>query len=71
MFRHVSRSEEREPAVKETGTLKQEYVIKAIDHAKITEGPGSPAAMVPGQHHVRMNMYIAQAKIDIPFGRGN
>ncbi len=25
-------------------------------------GPGGPAAMVPGQHHVRMNMYIAQAK---------
>ena len=24
-------------------------------------GPGGPAEMVPGQHHVRMNMYIAQA----------
>ena len=26
------------------------------------EGPGGPAEMVPGQHHVRMNMYIAQSK---------
>jgi hypothetical protein len=36
-------------------------LIKALDHAKIGEGPGGPAEMVPGQHHVRMNMYIAQA----------
>src|SRR5436309_13169586 len=50
-----------EAAVKEAGSLKQEDVIKALDHANITEGPGGPAEMVPGQHHVRMNMYIAQA----------
>jgi ABC-type branched-subunit amino acid transport system substrate-binding protein len=49
-------------AVKEAGSLKQEEVIKALDHAKIAEGPGGAAAMVPGQHHVRMNMYIAQAQ---------
>jgi branched-chain amino acid transport system substrate-binding protein len=36
-------------------------VIDALDHAKIPRGPGGPAEMVPGQHHVRMNMYIAQA----------
>jgi branched-chain amino acid transport system substrate-binding protein len=36
-------------------------VIAALDHAKIPRGPGGPAEMVPGQHHVRMNMYIAQA----------
>jgi urea transport system substrate-binding protein len=48
-------------AVNEAGSLKQEDVIKALDHAKISEGPGGPAEMVPGQHHVRMNMYIAQA----------
>jgi hypothetical protein len=36
-------------------------VIAALDHARLDEGPGGPAAMVPGQHHVRMNMYIAQA----------
>jgi branched-chain amino acid transport system substrate-binding protein len=51
-----------EAAVKEAGSLNQEDVIKALDHAKITEGPGGAAEMVPGQHHVRMNMYIAQAK---------
>ncbi|MBK7472753.1 MAG: substrate-binding protein [Betaproteobacteria bacterium] len=49
-------------AVKEAGSLKQDDVIKALDHAKIAEGPGGPAEMVPGQHHVRMNMYIAQAR---------
>lgn len=51
-----------EAAVKEAGSLKQEDVIKALDHARIAEGPGGPAEMVPGQHHVRMNMYIAQAQ---------
>jgi branched-chain amino acid transport system substrate-binding protein len=51
-----------EAAVKEAGSLKQEDVIEALDHAKIAEGPGGPAEMVPGQHHVRMNMYIAQVK---------
>jgi ABC-type branched-subunit amino acid transport system substrate-binding protein len=48
-------------AVQEAGTLAQGDVIRALDHAAIAEGPGGPAAMVPGQHHVRMNMYIAQA----------
>ncbi len=48
-------------AVEEAGTLAQTDVIRALDHAAIAEGPGGPAAMVPGQHHVRMNMYIAQA----------
>jgi branched-chain amino acid transport system substrate-binding protein len=51
-----------EAAVKEAGSLNQEEVIKALDHAKIAEGPGGPAEMVPGQHHARMNMYISQAK---------
>jgi len=51
-----------EAAVKEAGSLDQEAVIEALDHAKIADGPGGPAEMVPGQHHVRMNMYIAQAQ---------
>jgi ABC-type branched-subunit amino acid transport system substrate-binding protein len=51
-----------EAAVKEAGSLQQEDVIAALDHARIAEGPGGLAEMVPGQHHVRMNMYIAQAK---------
>jgi branched-chain amino acid transport system substrate-binding protein len=33
-----------------------------MDHAKIDVGPGGPAEMVPGQHHVRMNMYIGQVQ---------
>ena len=37
-------------------------MIAALDHAEIAEGPGGPAAMVPGQHHLRLNMYIAQAR---------
>jgi len=48
-------------AVNEVGSLKQEDVIAALDHARIAEGPGGPAEMVPGQHHLRMNMYIGQA----------
>ena len=36
-------------------------VIAALDHATLANGPGGPAEMVPGQHHVRMNMYIAQS----------
>jgi branched-chain amino acid transport system substrate-binding protein len=49
-------------AVTEAGSLEQEDVIAALDHAQIAEGPGGPAAMVPGQHHARMNMYIARAR---------
>ena len=51
-----------EAAVTEAGSLDQAAVVAALDHAKIAEGPGGPAEMVPGQHHVRMNMYIAQAR---------
>src|SRR5215210_822283 len=51
-----------EAAVTEAGSLEQDDVIAALDHAKIPRGPGGPAEMVPGQHHVRLNMYIAQAK---------
>jgi ABC-type branched-subunit amino acid transport system substrate-binding protein len=49
-------------AVVEAGSLVQQDVIAALDHATISEGPGGPAAVGPGQHHVRMNMYIAQAR---------
>jgi branched-chain amino acid transport system substrate-binding protein len=49
-----------EAAVNEAGSLEQGAVIEALDHAKIAEGPGGPAEMVPRQHHLRMNMYIAQ-----------
>lgn len=51
-----------EAAVREAGSLDQADVIGALDHAKIAVGPGGPAEMVPGQHHVRMNMYIGQVR---------
>ena len=43
-------------------SLTQAEVIAALDHAEIAEGPGGPATMAPGQHHVRMNMYIGQGR---------
>jgi len=49
-------------AVTEAGSLAQEDVVAALDHAQIDDSPGGPAAMVPGQHHLRLNMYIAQAR---------
>jgi len=51
-----------EAAVREARSLDQEDVIAALDHAKLAVGPGGPAEMVPGQHHVRMNMCIAQVR---------
>jgi ABC-type branched-subunit amino acid transport system substrate-binding protein len=51
-----------EAAVREAGSLDQAEVIKTLDHAELAQSPGGPAEMVPGQHHVRMNMYIAQVK---------
>jgi branched-chain amino acid transport system substrate-binding protein len=49
-------------AVNEAGSLNQADVIAALDHARIAQGPGGPAEMVPAQHHVRMNMYIARSE---------
>jgi ABC-type branched-subunit amino acid transport system substrate-binding protein len=51
-----------ECAVNEAGSLMQHDVIAALDHARIPQGPGGPAEMVPRQHHVRMNMYIARSE---------
>jgi urea transport system substrate-binding protein len=51
-----------EAAVREAGSLDQEDVLSALDHAKIAVGPGGPAEMVPGQHHCRMNMFIGQVR---------
>jgi ABC-type branched-subunit amino acid transport system substrate-binding protein len=49
-------------AVTEAGTVDRDAVASAFDHAKIAEGPGGPAEMVPGRHHCKMKMYIAVAK---------
>jgi ABC-type branched-subunit amino acid transport system substrate-binding protein len=49
-------------AVTEAGSLDTEAVVKSLDSGTLAEGPGGPAEMVPGQHHLRLNMYIAQAR---------
>lgn len=46
-------------AVTDAGSIEQAAVINALEHARIDSGPGGPAEMVPGQHHLRLNMYIA------------
>jgi len=51
-----------EHAVNEAGSLNQDAVVKALNHATIANGPGGSAEMVPGQHHLRLHMYIAQAR---------
>ena len=54
-----------EAAVKATnGDLSREAVSAAMDKAKIDQGPGGGAEMVPGKMHCKMNMYIAQCKVD-------
>ena len=51
-----------ESAVNEVGSLEQDDIVRALDRGRIDQGPGGPAEMVPGQHHLRMNMYIAQSR---------
>jgi branched-chain amino acid transport system substrate-binding protein len=51
-----------EAAVRACGSVSPYDVAAALDHAKIADGPGGAAEMVPGQHHVRMNMYIGRAR---------
>src|SRR5712691_10877010 len=51
-----------EAAVMEARSVDREAVAKALDHARITEGPGGPAEMVPGKRHCKMRMYTAVAK---------
>jgi branched-chain amino acid transport system substrate-binding protein len=51
-----------EAAVKEAGQLDRDAVAGALDHAKIAEGPGGPAEIVPGKRHCKMKMYTAVAK---------
>jgi urea transport system substrate-binding protein len=51
-----------EAAVKEAGKLDRDAVAGALDHAKIAEGPGGPAGMVPGKRHCKMKRYTAVAK---------
>jgi ABC-type branched-subunit amino acid transport system substrate-binding protein len=48
-------------AVTKAGSLDQDAVVAALEGASIADGPGGAAEMVGGQHHVRLNMYIARA----------
>jgi len=46
-----------------TAGIRLRIVVHDADaHARIAQGPGGPAEMVPGEHHVRMNMYIARSE---------
>jgi urea transport system substrate-binding protein len=51
-----------ETAVKKAKKVDRESVAAALDSARIDQGPGGPAEMVPGKRHCKMNMYIAVAK---------
>ncbi|ABE37115.1 periplasmic binding domain protein [Paraburkholderia xenovorans LB400] len=51
-----------EAAVTEAHSVERDPVAAALDHAKIAEGPGGPAEFVPGQRHVRLRIYTAEAK---------
>jgi branched-chain amino acid transport system substrate-binding protein len=51
-----------EVAVNKAKKLDRESVAAALDSAKIAQGPGGGAEMVPGKRHCKMNMYIAVAK---------
>jgi ABC-type branched-subunit amino acid transport system substrate-binding protein len=51
-----------EVAVTKARKVDRESVAAALDSARIEQGPGGPAAMVPGKRHCRMNMYTAVAK---------
>src|SRR5207248_4239564 len=48
--------------VDEAASLDQDDVVTAMNHAPIAQWPGGPPEMVTGDHHVRMNMYIAQSE---------
>ncbi len=61
MYRGVKFYEEAVKATK--GDLAREAVSAAMDKAKLAEGPGGGAEMVPGKMHCKTNMYIAQCKV--------
>jgi branched-chain amino acid transport system substrate-binding protein len=51
-----------EVAVKKAGKVDRDSVAAALDRARIEQGPGGPAEMVPGKRHAKMRMYTAVAK---------
>jgi ABC-type branched-subunit amino acid transport system substrate-binding protein len=54
-----------EAGVKGTnGDLAREAVSAVMDKAKLADGPGGGAEMVPGKMHCKMNMYVAVCKVE-------
>lgn len=49
-------------AVKKANSVKRDDVAKALETAKLEDGPGGPSEIVPGTQHTAMHMYIAVAK---------
>ncbi len=49
-------------AVREAGSTEHAKVAAALDHARIAEGPGGGAEVVPGKHHCRIHTYIGVVK---------
>lgn len=45
------------------GDLAREAVSEALDKAKLAQGPGGGAEMVPGKMHCKKNMYIGQCTV--------
>jgi ABC-type branched-subunit amino acid transport system substrate-binding protein len=48
-------------AANEADSLAADDVAKSLDHQELEQGPGGPAKMVPGEHHVAVNMYLGVA----------
>jgi branched-chain amino acid transport system substrate-binding protein len=48
-------------AANEADSLASQDVAKTLDHQILKQGPGGPATMVPGEHHVAVNMYLGVA----------
>jgi len=60
MYRGIRLYEAAVTATK--GDVARDAVSAALDSAKIANGPGGGAEMVPGKMHAKMNMYVAQCK---------
>jgi hypothetical protein len=51
-------------AIATKGDLDREAVAVAMNSAKLANGPGGGAEMVPGKMHAKMNMYIGKCVIE-------
>jgi hypothetical protein len=51
-------------AIATKGDLDREAVAVAMNFAKLANGPGGGAEMVPGKMHAKMNMYIGKCVVE-------